>query len=29
VVRPVLNHANLGLGLQGRADGGRLLWRDT
>ena len=29
VVRPVLNHANLGLGLQGRADGGRLLWRDA
>ena len=29
MVRPVFNHANLGLGLQGRADGGRLLWRDT
>lgn len=29
VVRTVLNHANLGLSLQGSADRGRLLWRDN
>ena len=26
VVRPVLNHANLGLGLQGGTDGSSLVW---